>query len=187
MNNFDGIESVLNEDEYTRIFPHGVGPKPVGFKREWSTMFSDIVSRVLTLEVLSTGVARSYNGALQVMTAEFQLPTPLVPSRESYYVRNARWIFEGLWVENVEVDDKGVHNLYKQLVSSGHAFRQNGGKKEYDEISGENGDKLLCWRQHLYRPRYPGNGADDVGVMTSKRVDDPGRSLGIVLSAATSS
>ncbi|KAJ6778270.1 HOMEOBOX-LEUCINE ZIPPER PROTEIN MERISTEM L1 [Salix koriyanagi] len=92
MNNFDGIESVLNEDEYTRIFPHGVGPKP------WSTMFSDIVSRVLTLEVLSTGVARNYNGALQVMTAEFQLPTPLVPTRESYYVRYYKQHSDGTWV-----------------------------------------------------------------------------------------
>lgn len=26
------------------------------------------------------------------------------------------------WVEHVEVDDRGVHNLYKQLVSSGHGF-----------------------------------------------------------------
>jgi homeobox-leucine zipper protein len=26
------------------------------------------------------------------------------------------------WVEHVEVDDRGVHNLYKQLVSTGHAF-----------------------------------------------------------------
>ncbi|KAK8526116.1 hypothetical protein V6N12_020597 [Hibiscus sabdariffa] len=26
------------------------------------------------------------------------------------------------WVEHVEVDDRGVHNLYKQLVSSSHAF-----------------------------------------------------------------
>lgn len=26
------------------------------------------------------------------------------------------------WVEHVEVDDRGVHNLYKQLVNSGHAF-----------------------------------------------------------------
>lgn len=26
------------------------------------------------------------------------------------------------WIENVEVDDRGVHSLYKQLVSSGHAF-----------------------------------------------------------------
>ncbi|KAJ6316231.1 hypothetical protein OIU78_019498 [Salix suchowensis] len=47
--------------------------------------------------------------------------------------RNAQWIFEGSWVENVEVDDKGVHNLYKQLVSSGHAFRQNGGSQPRDQ------------------------------------------------------
>lgn len=26
------------------------------------------------------------------------------------------------WVEHVEVDDRGVHNLYKQLVNSGNAF-----------------------------------------------------------------
>lgn len=25
-------------------------------------------------------------------------------------------------MEHVEVDDRGVHNLYKQLVNSGHAF-----------------------------------------------------------------
>lgn len=30
-------------------------------------MFSSIVSRALTLEVLSTGVAGNYNGALQVV------------------------------------------------------------------------------------------------------------------------
>lgn len=129
------------------------------------------------------------------MTAEFQVPSPLVPTRESYYVRyckqhadetwavvdvsldNLRYspavkcrrrpsgclikempngyskvingiifflmfnffslsffinvdiyiyhffIYEQVtWVENVEVDERGVHNLYKQLVSSGHAF-----------------------------------------------------------------
>lgn len=26
------------------------------------------------------------------------------------------------WVEHVEVDERGVHNLYKQIVSTGHAF-----------------------------------------------------------------
>lgn len=61
-------------------------------------MFSDIVSRVLTIEVLSTGVARNYNGALQVMTAEFQLPTPLVPTRESHYVRYYKQHADGTWL-----------------------------------------------------------------------------------------
>ncbi|KAJ9176918.1 hypothetical protein P3X46_012181 [Hevea brasiliensis] len=185
ISSLDGTNAVLNEDEYIRIFPRGIGPKPSGFKCEasretavvimnhinlveylmdvnqWSTVFSGIVSRAMTLEVLSTGVAGNYNGALQVMTAEFQLPTPLVPTRESYYVRYCKQHAEGTWavvdvsldnlrpspaarcrrrpsgcliqempngyskvtwVEHIEVDDRGVHNLYKQLVSSGHAF-----------------------------------------------------------------
>ncbi|KAJ4837496.1 Homeobox-leucine zipper protein hdg2 [Turnera subulata] len=164
VSSLDGTNSLLNEEEYVRIFPRGIGPKPAGFKCEasretavvimnhinlveylmdvnqWSTLFSGIVSRAITLEVLSTGVAGNYNGALQVMTAEFQLPTPLVPTRESYYVRYCKQHADGTWavvdvsldnlrpspavtwVEHVEVDDRGVHNLYKQLVSLGHAF-----------------------------------------------------------------
>ncbi|XP_068336293.1 homeobox-leucine zipper protein HDG2-like isoform X2 [Pyrus communis] len=186
MTSLDGSATVLNEDEYIRTFPRGVGPKQNGFKTEasresavvimnhinlveilmdvnqWSTVFSGIVSRALTLEVLSTGVAGNYNGALQVMTAEFQVPSPLVPTRESYYVRYCKQHADGTWavvdvsldnlrpnpaprscqrmpsgcliqempngyskvtwVEHAEVDERGVHNLYKQLVSSGHAF-----------------------------------------------------------------
>ncbi|KAL1345722.1 hypothetical protein AAHE18_08G137900 [Arachis hypogaea] len=181
----DGATTVLNEDEYVRSFPRGIGPKPNGFKCEasretavvimnhvnlveilmdvnqWSTVFSGIVSRAVTLEVLSTGVAGNYNGALQVMTAELQVPSPLVPTRESYFVRYCKQHADGtwavvdvsldnlrpspsarcrrrpsgcliqempngyskvIWVEHVEVDDRGVHSLYKQLVSSGHAF-----------------------------------------------------------------
>lgn len=38
-----------------------------GFQNQWSTVFCGIVSRALTLEVLSTGIAGNYNGALQVV------------------------------------------------------------------------------------------------------------------------
>ncbi|KAG8473078.1 hypothetical protein CXB51_035006 [Gossypium anomalum] len=185
MTSLDGTTYVLNGEEYIRTFPRGIGPKPTGFKCEasretavvimnhinlveilmdvnqWSTVFSGIVSKASTLDVLSTGIAGNYNGALQVMAAEFQVPSPLVPTRESYYVRYCKQHAEGTWavvdvsldnirpsptarcrrrpsgcliqempngyskvtwVEHVEVDDSGVHSLYKQLVSSGHAF-----------------------------------------------------------------
>ncbi|ONI18488.1 hypothetical protein PRUPE_3G218500 [Prunus persica] len=186
MTSLDGNTTVFNEDEYIRTFPR-VAPKPSNhFKCEasresavvimnhinlveilmdvnqWSTVFSGIVSRAMTLEVLSTGVAGNYNGALQVMTAEFQVPSPLVPTRESYYVRYCKQHIDGTWavvdvsldtlrpnpaprscqrrpsgcliqempngyskvtwVEHVDVDERGVHNLYKQLVNSGNAF-----------------------------------------------------------------
>ncbi|KAJ6701089.1 HOMEOBOX-LEUCINE ZIPPER PROTEIN MERISTEM L1 [Salix koriyanagi] len=82
MNSLDGIESMLNEDEYTRIFPHGSGPKLVGFKCEASRE-SDVS---FDFRSAIHRVVGNYYGALQVMAAEFQLPTPLVPTRRSYYV-----------------------------------------------------------------------------------------------------
>lgn len=180
-----GAELTLNEEEYVRAFPRGIGPRPFGLKSEasrdsavvimnhvnlveilmdvnqWSTVFSGIVSKGITVEVLSTGVAGNYNGALQVMSAEFQVPSPLVPTRESYFVRYCKQHGDGTWavvdvsldslrpspvmrcrrrpsgclirempngyskvtwVEHVEVDDRSVHDIYKQLVNSGLAF-----------------------------------------------------------------
>ncbi|KAK8993674.1 hypothetical protein V6N11_007899 [Hibiscus sabdariffa] len=236
MTSLDGSTSVLNEEEYIRTFPRGIGPKPTGFKCEasketcvvimnhislveilmdvhqWSTVFAAIVSKASTLDVLSTGIAGNCNGALQVMTAEFQVPSPLVPTREIYYVT---------WIEHVEVDDRGVHNLYKQLVSSGHAFGARRWIATLDRqcerlaslmatniptgdagvITNQDGRKSMlklaermvisfcagvsASTTHTWTT-LSGTGADDVRVMTRKSVDDPGRPPGIVLSAATS-
>ncbi|AEE82438.1 protodermal factor 2 [Arabidopsis thaliana] len=125
----DNSVEILNEEEYFRTFPRGIGPKPLGLRSEasrqsavvimnhinlveilmdvnqWSCVFSGIVSRALTLEVLSTGVAGNYNGALQVMTAEFQVPSPLVPTRENYFVRYCKQHSDGSWaVVDVSLD-----------------------------------------------------------------------------------
>ncbi|XP_027159776.1 homeobox-leucine zipper protein MERISTEM L1-like [Coffea eugenioides] len=133
----DNSTETLSEDEYVRAFPRGIGPKPLGLKSEasresavvimnhinlveilmdvnqWSNVFSSIVSRALTLEVLSTGVAGNYNGALQVMTAEFQVPTPLVPTRENYFVRYCKQHADGTWA----VVDVSLDNLRPTSVS----------------------------------------------------------------------
>ncbi|KAL4291219.1 hypothetical protein GQ457_14G010810 [Hibiscus cannabinus] len=127
----------LNEEEYLRNFPRAIGPKPLGLRSEasrdsaviimnhvnlveilmdvnqWSKVFCDIVSRGMTLEVLSTGVAGNYNGALQVMTAEFQVPTPLVPTRENYFVRYCKRHGDGIWA----VVDVSLDNLRLSSVS----------------------------------------------------------------------
>nr|GEV86682.1 homeobox-leucine zipper protein meristem L1-like [Tanacetum cinerariifolium] len=152
----DTSSEALSEEEYFRTFPRGIGPKPLGLKSEasresavvimnhitlveilmdvnqWSNVFSGIVSRAMTLEVLSTGVAGNYNGALQVMTAEYQVPSPLVPTRENYFVRRrpSGCLIQELpngyskvtWVEHVEVDDRAVHDIYRSLVTSGLGF-----------------------------------------------------------------
>ncbi|KAH9748165.1 homeobox-leucine zipper protein MERISTEM L1 [Citrus sinensis] len=120
-------DQVLNEDEYLITFPRGIGP--LGLRSEasrestvvimnhvnlveilmdnqWSSVFCGIVSRAMTIEVLSTGVAGNYNGALQVMTAEFQVPSPLVPTRENYFVRYCKQHSDGTWaVVDVSLDN----------------------------------------------------------------------------------
>ncbi|XP_020591591.1 homeobox-leucine zipper protein ROC2-like isoform X2 [Phalaenopsis equestris] len=125
----DGATSTLNEEEYMQNFPRGIGPNPFGLRSEasretavvimnhvnlveilmdanqWCTMFSGIVSRAMTLDVLSTGVAGNYNGALQVMTSEFQVPSPLVPTRECYFIRYCKQHPDGTWaIVDVSLD-----------------------------------------------------------------------------------
>ncbi|CAK9187770.1 unnamed protein product [Ilex paraguariensis] len=133
----DNSTEILSEEEYLRTFPRGIGPKPLGLKSEasreyaviimnhtnlveilmdvnqWSSVFSGIVSRAMTLEVLSTGVAGNYNGALQVMTAEFQVPSPIVPTRENYFVRYCKQHADGTWA----VVDVSLDNLQPTSVS----------------------------------------------------------------------
>ncbi|KAG0480275.1 hypothetical protein HPP92_011133 [Vanilla planifolia] len=134
----DGATEVLNEEEYVQSFPRGIGPKPFGLKSEasretavvimnhinlveilmdatqWSTMFSGIVSRAMTMEVLSTGLQETTMVHCKCyahvadnvkMTAEFQVPSPLVPTRESYFVRYCKQHPDGTWaVVDVSLD-----------------------------------------------------------------------------------
>ncbi|KAI3795695.1 hypothetical protein L1987_38352 [Smallanthus sonchifolius] len=132
----DNSSETLSEDEYLRMFPRGMGPKQLGLNSEasresavvimnhitlvellmdvdqWLNVFSGIVSRAMTLEVLSTGVAGNYNGALQMMSAEFQVPSPLVPTRENYFVRYCKHV-DGTWA----VVDVSLDNLRPSSIS----------------------------------------------------------------------
>nr|XP_029123237.1 homeobox-leucine zipper protein ROC2-like [Elaeis guineensis] len=178
----DGYYEILNEDEYARAFPRGLGPKRLALRTEvtrgttimfttplflvdiimnvskWSTFFSGIVSSADYLEMPFISIGSE--GMLQLITAEFQVPSPLVPPRGCVFLRYCRKHAEGFWVivdvsmnnhdnseiryrrrpsgcliqemsngyskitwvEHVEVDDSGVHDMYKAVVSSGLAF-----------------------------------------------------------------
>ncbi|MCO5564600.1 hypothetical protein L7F22_018265 [Adiantum nelumboides] len=116
----------------------------------WADMFSCIVSTTLLVDLLSSGTNNNHDGTMQLMYAEFHLPTPLVPTRESYFIRHAKhmnnaqglpiWVVVDVsidniprtsfsspylvtWVEHFELDEyRGVHHLFEQIVSSGMAF-----------------------------------------------------------------
>ncbi|KAH7423727.1 hypothetical protein KP509_12G070600 [Ceratopteris richardii] len=125
----DGSTDILNTDEYYRQFPGGLGPRPFALKSEasrdgglvimngatlvealmdaekWMEMFPSIVAKAVTVEVLSPGIGMSPDGALQLMYAELQVLSPLVQTREVYFVRYCKQAVDKVWaVVDVSVD-----------------------------------------------------------------------------------
>ncbi|KAM0937153.1 putative transcription factor & lipid binding HD-SAD family [Dioscorea sansibarensis] len=129
MSRVDRPLETLNEGIYNQSFLRGLGMKLTGFKTEatrqtvvvpmkvvniiemlldanrWMAFFPSVVSRCATLDVYSRGAADNFNGALQVMSAMFQMATPLVPSREGLFVRYCKQHAEKTWaVADVSLD-----------------------------------------------------------------------------------
>ncbi|CAL0303406.1 unnamed protein product [Lupinus luteus] len=130
----DGRNEVLNQEEYERtLVPPCLGPKPNGYvtdaSREcglvmgncmglvemlmnvdqWSDIFPSAIARAVTLEMISTGIPGNKNGAMQVIHAEVQLPSPLVPVRQLTFLRYCKQHTEGLWAV-VDVSVEIGHN-----------------------------------------------------------------------------
>ncbi|KAH6557661.1 hypothetical protein KP509_1Z101600 [Ceratopteris richardii] len=111
----------LDDKKYLQQFPRVIGPTPTDLKVEatretgivfingstlagtlmdlsrWEEMFPAIVCKSWIVEVLSTGAADPFDGAMQVIYAELQVPSPLVATREMYYLRYAKRV-DHLWV-----------------------------------------------------------------------------------------
>ncbi|CAA7049557.1 unnamed protein product [Microthlaspi erraticum] len=125
----DGTSLALDFNEYNRAFCNGLGPVPDGFRLEasketavvfmnptdivgrlmnvnqWSTTFAGIVGKAMTHEALLFGVNGSYDGTFQLMTAEYKVLSPLVSTRESYFIRHSKHQGDGLWaVVDVSID-----------------------------------------------------------------------------------
>ncbi|XP_002962272.2 homeobox-leucine zipper protein PROTODERMAL FACTOR 2 [Selaginella moellendorffii] len=127
----DASKEVLNYDEYVRQFPKFVESKQYGFKTDatrddglvmmnaaslvevlmdpakWMEMFCTNVSKALTLEVISCAPG-SLSGTLQLMYAEIQALSPLMQTREVYFLRYCKQHQDSTWaVVDVSVD--GLH------------------------------------------------------------------------------
>ncbi|XP_074363285.1 homeobox-leucine zipper protein HDG2-like [Apium graveolens] len=129
----DDGSRILDKVAYSRMFPNLVGPRQVGFTSEvsretarielspknlvsyfmdvsnWYVMFYEIVPKARTVDVLMNPEgATDYDGTLQVMAATYQLSTPLVPNRETYFARYCKRYSENDWIV-VDVSLDGVH------------------------------------------------------------------------------
>ncbi|XP_043695075.1 homeobox-leucine zipper protein ROC8-like isoform X2 [Telopea speciosissima] len=116
----DGRE-VLNLENYQRMFPKPNHLKNCDIRAEtsrdsgvvimnglalvdmfmdsnkWAELFPTIVSRAKTIDVVTSGIVGSWSGSLQLMYAEMQVLSSLVPTRELYFLRYCQQIEQGLW------------------------------------------------------------------------------------------
>ncbi|XP_023514722.1 homeobox-leucine zipper protein ANTHOCYANINLESS 2-like [Cucurbita pepo subsp. pepo] len=178
----EGGREILNQEEYMRTFTPCIGMKPNGFVTEasretgmviinslalvetlmdanrWAEMFPCMIARTTTTDVISSGMGGTRNGALQLMHAELQVLSPLVPVREVNFLRFCKQHAEGVWaVVDLSVD------AMRETPTSGSSFincrRLPSGCVVQDM---PNGKKKVTWVEHaeyddsqvhqLYRP-----------------------------------
>ncbi|KAL1813824.1 hypothetical protein DCAR_0626200 [Daucus carota subsp. sativus] len=175
----DGNCETLNFEEYTRTITaidmkpglRTEGTRAIGMStinsaafvemmmdaNRWADMFPGMIGSSSTLDVISGGIGGSRNGALQLMHAEIQVISPLVPTRQARFLRFCKQHGDGVWaVVDVSVDTvcegPNPHTfMHYRRLPSGCVVQDmpNGYSKvtwvehaEYDESS----------IHHLYRP-----------------------------------
>ncbi|RDX80314.1 Homeobox-leucine zipper protein HDG11, partial [Mucuna pruriens] len=119
--NVDGRD-VLSCDTYERMFPKSSSrPKNPNVRVEasrhsgvvfmnslaladmfmdpnkWTELFPTIVSAARTIQVISSGMMGGCSGSLQLMYQELQVLSPLVSTREFYFLRYCQQIEQGTW------------------------------------------------------------------------------------------
>ncbi|XP_059071633.1 homeobox-leucine zipper protein HDG5-like [Cryptomeria japonica] len=133
----DGTTEILNTNELYGTFPQGMGLSS-NMKREgsgdtsivsitgaelvdvfmdvnkWMKIFSLIVTRAETLQVVSQGVGGHRNGLLQLMYAKLQILSPLVPTRHISFLRFSQQPTNGMWI----VVDFSLENLNYSISPS---------------------------------------------------------------------
>ncbi|KAI9125048.1 hypothetical protein K1719_003664 [Acacia pycnantha] len=122
--NNDNEREILNFEEHARLFhwPLNLKNHSTELRREasrdtamvimnsvtlvdafldaikWMELFPTIVSRAKTVQVITSGASGHASGSLQLMYAELQVISPLVPTRETHFLRYCQQnVEEGTW------------------------------------------------------------------------------------------
>ncbi|XP_076936088.1 homeobox-leucine zipper protein ROC5-like [Bidens hawaiensis] len=160
--NVEGGGETLNFEEYAKAFLPCLGRKPRGFvsdatrassvvpmssstlvealldANQWREMFTSIIGSCTTTEVISNGTEGSKDGALQLMKAEIQLISSLVPVRVFKFIRFAKQQAEGLWVVADLSVDYGLEGNLTRRCPSGCILRDI-----------PNGFSMVTWIEHV--------------------------------------
>ncbi|KAJ4951818.1 hypothetical protein NE237_028650 [Protea cynaroides] len=159
---------ILNYDEYLRVFPvenpsNGRVKRSIEASREtgvvfvdlprlvqafmdvnqWKEMFPCLISKAATVDVICSGEGVNRNGAIQLMFAELQMLTPMVPTREVYFIRYCKQLTAERWaIVDVSID-KVEENMDASLIK---CRKRPSGCIIEDKT---NGHCKVIWVEHL--------------------------------------
>ncbi|TYK08556.1 multicellular trichome development class IV homeodomain-leucine zipper transcription factor [Cucumis melo var. makuwa] len=87
-------------------------------ENQWKEMFPFMISKAATVDVICNGEAANWNnGAVQLMFAEVQMLTPLVPTREMYFIRHCKQLDAEQWaIVDVSIENVEDNNIDASLV-----------------------------------------------------------------------
>ncbi|KAA8541783.1 hypothetical protein F0562_022935 [Nyssa sinensis] len=110
---------------------------------QWKEMFPCMISKAATIAVICNGEGPNRNGAIQLMFAELQMLTPMVPTREVYFVRSCKQLSADQWaIVDVSVD-KVEDNIDASIVK---CRKRPSGCIIEDK---SNGHCKVIWVEHL--------------------------------------
>ncbi|CAL9109771.1 unnamed protein product [Musa acuminata var. zebrina] len=72
---------------------------------QWKEFFPCLISKAVIVDIISKGLGDSKDGTIQLMFAEIQMLTPLVPTREIYFVRYCKKLCPTRWaILDISID-----------------------------------------------------------------------------------
>ncbi|XP_078432145.1 HD-ZIP IV family of homeobox-leucine zipper protein with lipid-binding START domain-containing protein isoform X2 [Wolffia australiana] len=81
---------------------------------QWKDMFPCMISKAVTVDIISSDEGGIGNGAVHLMFAELQMLTPMVPTREVYFVRGCRQLSSNIWAV-VDVSPSPLEGLESKI------------------------------------------------------------------------
>ncbi|KAF5793267.1 putative transcription factor & lipid binding HD-SAD family [Helianthus annuus] len=110
--------------------------------KEFEEMFPCMISKAATLDVICNGEGPNRKGAVQLMFAELQMLTPLVATREVYFVRYSKQLTAEKWA----IVDVSIDNVEKNIDASLARCRKRPSGCIIEDKS--NGHCKVTWIEH---------------------------------------
>ncbi|KAK4428108.1 Homeobox-leucine zipper protein GLABRA 2 [Sesamum alatum] len=110
---------------------------------QWKEMFPGLVSKAATVDVICNGEGANRDGAVHLMFAEIQMLTPMVASRELYFVRYCKQLSANQWA----IADVSVDNVEDNIDACLQKCRKRPSGCIIEDKS--NGHCKVSWVEHL--------------------------------------